>query len=164
MPAGVVFDENTRVFWLDTNPADTSAPTAAEVNAGHDLTGYLAPDGLALNTGNSRVSGADLLDGFDSESMGRHQAAPALTFKRRLRGSNAQVAWTTLGARGVQGCLVVLPFLAPDDTPAAADDCYVFPFCETGVPQLANTAMNTEQRFITPLAVGAAPVYDAVVA
>jgi hypothetical protein len=59
---------------------------------------------------------------------------------------------------------VVLPFLAPDDTPTAGDPCYVFPSCETGVPQIQNTAVNTEQRFIVPIAVGSAPVYDAVVA
>lgn len=164
MPAGVVYDENTRAFWLDTNPADTSAPTVAEIAAGFDMTGYLTIDGLARNTGNSRVAGGDLLDGFDAESMGRHQAAPTLTLKRRLRGSNAEEAWTTLGSRGVQGCLVVLPFLAPDDTPSATDSCEVYPSCETGSPQLQNTAANTEQRFIVPIAVGSSPVYDAVVA
>lgn len=162
MPAGIVYDEHVRVFWLDTDPADLDAPTTGEIGAGEDITGYLVPDGLAFNFGNSRVSGADLLTAFDNESMGRHQAAPALTLKRKLR-DGGQVAWDTLGDRLISGCLVVFLDLGPDDTVADGDECVVFPGCETGQPLIQNTAVNTEQRFQVDLAVGEAPHLNAVV-
>lgn len=163
MGAGIPFDGYTRVFWLDADPAAPAAPTVAEIGAGHDLTEYVAIDGLALNMGNSRVSGADLLSAFDNESMGRWQASPSLTFKKRLVGGT-EVAWTTLGDRGVAGCLVVFLNLTPGTAVAAAQKCSVFPGCVSGAPQIANTAANEEQKFTVEIACGKEPKMKATVA
>jgi hypothetical protein len=164
MPAGIVYDEHVRLVWLDAAPADATAITAAEVADGTDLSGYVVPDGVAFNLGNSRVSGADLLSAFDAESMGRYQASPSITFKRRLRGSNDEVAYTTLGARGVEGTLVIFPFIDAGADPAAGDDYYAFTGCETGLPLLQNTAVNAEQAWVCDLAVGGDVILDGVVA
>lgn len=163
MGAGVVYDGMTRVWWLDADPAAPNAPTVAEIGAGADVTEYLAIDGLAFNMGNSRVSGADLLTAFDNESMGRYQAAPSLTFKRKLR-DGGEVAWTDLGDRGVVGCLVVRLGIAHATAVAAAQKVMVFPGCETGIPNVQNTAANTEIRFVVDLAVGEEPKLKATVA
>lgn len=163
MGAGVVYDGLTRVWWLDADPTNVAAPTVAELTAGEDITEYLAIDGLAFNMGNSRVSGADLLSAFDNESMGRFQAAPELTLKRKLR-DGGEVAWTTLGDRLVAGCLVVRLALDATTAVAAAQKVMVFPTCETGIPNVQNTAANTEVRFIVSLAVGSEPELKATVA
>ena len=162
MGAGIVWDEQARYYWLNANPANTAAPTLAEINAGLDLTEYMPPDGFQPNMGNSRVNGADAKTKFDAESMGRFQAAVKLTLKRRIRGTNAEAAWTTLGARGVSGCFVVLPFA--NGPAAVADKAYVFPTAETGMPLLLGSAENAEQRFDVDLAIGSEPNLQAVVA
>lgn len=166
MPAGENYDGMVRAFWLDTNPADPDAPTIAEVvTAGEDLSGYLIPDGVAYNIGNSRVSGADLLSSFDAESMGRHQAAPVLTLKKRLL-DGGEAAWTTLGERHISGCLVVFEHVggAEASDPVAGAPCFVFTSCQTGQPKPLNTATNTEKRFEVELAVGGRPYLNAVLA
>jgi hypothetical protein len=160
MPAGENYDGMVRAYWLDTNPADPANPTLAEIAAGTDLSGYLLPDGVAYNMGNSRVSGADLLSSFDAESMGRFQAAPVLTLRRRLLDGGT-VAWDTLGDRHIIGSLVVFESIIEDTDPVAGDECFVFTSCQTGQPKPLNTAMNTEKRFECELAVGGKPYLHA---
>lgn len=169
MPAGTVYDESTRVLWFadaDT-PADLDAITAVELADAEDLSGYVVPDGVTFGFGNSRVSGADLLTAFDNESMGRHQAAPSITFKRKLRAAvdgADDLAWTTFQARKTQGTLIVFTTLDAGEDPGTGDDYVAFPSCETGQPLPQNTAVNTEVRFQVDFAVGAEPVFGTVVA
>lgn len=162
MPAGTVYDESTRVLWSEADLADNTAPSTVEIDAAIDLSGYAIPDGVAFNLGNSRVSGADLLSAFDNESMGRFQATPSITFKRKLR-SGEELAWDTLGDRKLQGTLIVFLTLDPGAEPGDGDACMVFPSCETGTPLVQNTAVNTEVRFQVDFAVGEAPELRAVV-
>lgn len=169
MGAGTVYDESTRVLWFATadEPADLEAITAAELTDGVDLSGYVVPDGVTFGFGNSRVSGADLLTAFDNESMGRHQAAPSIMFKRKLRAQvdgDDDLAWTTFKSRKTAGTLVVFTTLTPGDDPATGDDYIAFPSCETGQPLPQNTAVNTENRFQVDFAVGEAPAFGTVVA
>jgi hypothetical protein len=162
MPAGISYDEQFRVYWLDDDPTDPKAPTAAEIAAGTDLSGYLTPDGWASNHTEARVDGGDLLTAFDAQAMGRYGAAPALTFKRRLLNGD-QDAYDTFKTRGEMGCLVAFPFIAKDEDPADGDDCYVYTTCQAGLAQPQNTATNTEQRFIVNFAVGGDIHLDAIV-
>jgi hypothetical protein len=162
MPAGTVYDESTRVYWSEADLADNTAPTTGEIAAAIDLSGYAIPDGVAFNFGNSRVSGADLLTAFDNDSMGRFQATPSITFKRKLRNGE-EVAWDTLGDRKLQGTLIVFLTLDPGSDPTTGDACVVFPECETGAALVQNTAVNTEVRFQVDFAVGQQPELRAVV-
>lgn len=169
MPAATVYDESTRVLWFAAadEPTDHSAITATELADAIDLSGYVVPDGVTFGFGNSRVSGADLLTAFDNESMGRHQAAPSIMFKRKLRqtvdGAD-DLAWTTFVTRKTQGTLVVFVTLPVGEDPGTGDDYVAFPSSETGSPLLQNTAVNTEVRFQVDFAVGEAPVHGTVVA
>jgi hypothetical protein len=164
MGAGTVFDESTRVLWFaDADaPSDMEAITEVELADAVDLSAYLVPDGMSFGFGNSRVSGADLLTSFDNESMGRHQAAPSATFKRKLRGDGAELAWTTFQARKTAGTLVVFTTLDAGADPENGDDYIAFPDCETGQPLPQNTAANTEVRFQVDFAVGSQPVFGVV--
>lgn len=163
MPAGTVYDESTRVLWFaeEDTPLDLDSLGQSMLDDAIDLSGYVVPDGVTFGFGNSRVSGADLLTAFDNESMGRHQAAPSITFKRKLR-NGGELAWTTFQNRKTQGTLVVFTTLEPGDDPGTGDDYILFPECETGQPLPQNTAVNTEVRFQVDFAVGAAPVFGTV--
>lgn len=152
MSAGIVYDENVRVLVHTGALADNEAPTAAEVAASVDYSAYIPPDGITFGLGNSRVSGASIDSAFDSERMGRYQAALAITFKRRLL-DNAEAAWTALGARGVTGTVIIAPF----GSTATGQDVYVFPDFQTGIPELNNPSANSEQTFTVPMAIGTAP-------
>ena len=165
MPAGTVYDESTRVYWIpdaDT-PADFDTITLAEFGDADDFSGYVVPDGVTFGFGNSRVSGADLLTAFDNESMGRHQAAPSVMFKRQLR-DGSELAWTTFKGRKTQGTLLVFLTLDPGADPTTGDDYIAFPSCETGSPLVQNTATNTEVRFQVDFAVGEEPVFGTLTA
>lgn len=169
MGAGTVYDEKTRVLWfaLADEPGDMGAITHAELGDGVDLSEYVVPDGVDFGFGNSRVSGSDLLTSFDNESMGRHQAAPSIMFKRKLRETVAgddDLAWTTFKTRRTRGTLVVFTTLANGAAPTTADEYIAFPDCETGQPLPQNTAPNAENRFRVDFAVGSQPSFGTITA
>lgn len=159
MSAGIVYDENVRVLVHTGALGNNAAPTAAEIAASVEYSDYIPPDGINFGFGNSRVSGASINNAFDSERMGRYQAQLAITFKRRLL-DGAQLAWDDLGARGVTGTVIICPF----GSTAVGQECYVLPDIETGMPELNNPSANSEQTFVSPMAIGTAPELAAVIA
>lgn len=163
MTAGIVHEEHIRVFWLDSDPTSIAAPTVAQITAGEDITEYLVPEGLEINPTNNRVDDGTLLSKFVGQAMGTFGYAPRLMLKRKL-ADGSEAAWTLFGEHGVTGALVVFRDLAPGVAVAAAQKCEVYPGCETGAPELQNTAANATQRFGVPIAVSEQPELNAVVA
>lgn len=164
MPAGNVYDEQTRVLWFadaDT-PADLEAITAAELADGVDLSGYMPPDGLAFGAREDRVPGADILSAYDGEAIGRYGDQPALTLKRKLRDGGEE-AWTTFAVRRSQGTLVVFSTLDVGVDPGVGDTYRAYP-CENGSRMMQNSAANTEVKFVVNFAVTDPPVDGTVVA
>lgn len=169
MGAGIVFDERTRLLWFDAadEPSDLDSITAAELGDAVDLSGYVPPDGWNPNTSNSRVDGSDLLSSFNSESMGRFGTAPTVTFKRKLRAAvdgDDDLAYTTFQTRKTTGTLVIFTTLDVGADPGTGDDYIAYPNCETGEPNDAPSAANTEVKFTVDFAVGQPPVRGTVVA
>ena len=78
--ARLVFDGNYKVYWLDTAPADSSAPTVAEITAGTDLTSFIPKDGFKSGVSNNRVSGGSLDERFMDESMGTWSSQLSIDF------------------------------------------------------------------------------------
>lgn len=163
MTAGIVHEEHIRVFWLDTDPTSANAPTVAEITAGEDITAYLIPEGLEINPSNNRVDDGSLLSKFVGQAMGTFGYAPRLMLKRKLT-DGGEAAWTLFGEHGVTGALVIFRDLGPAVAVAAAQKCEVYPGCETGAPEIQNTAANTTQRFGVPIAVSETPDLTATVA
>ena len=155
--ARLVFDGNYHIYWLDTNPADLDAPTAAEIGAGVDLTTFIPKDGVKYGVSNQRVDGGDISTVFTAEDMGTWSAQGSLVI---FLDDDTNTAWDTLGSYGVTGCLVVCPFAAA----AAAAKCYTFPTSKTGAPVLMDSAANERQKATIELAFGAEPQFDGVVA
>jgi hypothetical protein len=164
MPAGIVFDEQTRVLWFaeEDTPVSLASIHTGDIADAVDLTGYIAPDGLAFGATEARVDGGDLLDGYDSQSMGRYGDQPALTLKRKLR-DGGEVAWTTFATRRQQGTLVVFLGIDVGANPGLGDTYVAYPQCENGTRMLQNSAANAEVKFIVNFAVGEKPVYGTVI-
>jgi hypothetical protein len=169
MPAGIVFDERTRLLWFATadTPSELDSITAAELADGVDLSGYVTPDGWKPNTTNKKVDGSDLLTGFDNESMGRYGTSPSVKFKRKLRAEvdgSDDLAYQTFLARKTEGTLVLFNTLPIGEDPGTGDEYIAYPACESGEIEEAPSAANQEVTFEVPFAVGSAPVRGIVVA
>jgi hypothetical protein len=169
MPAGIVFDERTRLLWFasDDTPSDLEAITATELADGVDLSGYVTPDGWKPNTTNKKVDGSDLLTGFDNESMGRYGTSPSVRFKRKLRaavGGEDELAYETFLTRKTAGTLVLFNTLPIGEDPGTGDAYIAYPACESGEIEEQPSAANQEVTFEVPFAVGEAPVRGVVVA
>lgn len=157
--ARLVFEENYKVYWLDTAPADPAAPTVTEITAGTDITPFIPKDGFNPGTSNNRVAAGDLSTAFDAEVMGSHGSQ--LTVSSFMDdGAGSNTAFDTYGVRGATGAIVVCWRAA-----AAADEpCFVWPDVEAGSPILPTTAANERQTFDAEFAVRAEPDYHATVA
>jgi hypothetical protein len=164
MGAGLTYDGRTRMVWLAANPVDLDAPTMAEITGGTDLSGYLVPGSFNPNDANARANAADSLTSFDAESPGRTAAKPTAAFKSKLASGGGTVAWDTLGARLIEGCLLFFEDVAEGSAIAAADECDVYPSCLTGEPRRPQVADNTERRFEVDFFCGDKPHKGAVVA
>lgn len=166
MPSGFAYDGRTRFIWLDDNPADLDSPTLVEIAAGVDVSGYLVPESFNPGTGDSRVDTRDALSSFDSQAIGRFQAAPSAMFKSRLADTfegDDDLAWTTFKDRLTQGCILFFEDIDEGSDVTTNDVCDVYPSCQTGQPQRQQTALNTERRFKVEFAVGDHPHLGAVV-
>lgn len=156
----LVFDGNTKVFWLDAAPADPSAPTVAELTAGTDITSYIPKDGFKSGVSNNRVSGGSLDERFTDESMGTWSSQLSIDYYLdKVTADNT--AHDTIGVQDAAGAIVVVW-----DGAGAADGgkAYVWPEVEAGQPVIQDTAENARQKATAEFAVLAEPNFHAVVA
>lgn len=153
----IVFEENYHVYWLDAAPANTAAPTVAEITAGDDITAFIPKDGFSPGVTNNRVSAADLSTAFDAEIMGSHGAALSVT---AFMDDTTNTAFESFGVRGTTGTIVVCWRGAA----AALEPAFVWPDVEAGSPSLPTTAANERQTFTIEFAVRVEPDYHAAIA
>jgi hypothetical protein len=161
MPAGEIYDGAVRIHWLPSTPANPEAITMAELGAGSNLTDYGLPD-IDFGLSNATVNSPDLKTTFNAEAPGRTGAGPTVNFKRALEGG-AELAWSTLGDRGITGTLVIVTG-ATEGLDAAIGDRYVaYTKGKTGQPTLPNVAENAEERFGVRVFVGGNVFHGALV-
>ena len=148
-------EQNTRVVWVPTI-ADTSAPTAAELSAGTDITSYLTKDGLETPADQNMVDNAGLDTNFNAQGVGNYGGGITLKCFR----TSTDAAWD-LFVYGTEGYVVV----ARDSIGgiASGDDVEVYP-AQMHQPVMMNTAENERQKFSAKLAVTSAPVDGTVAA
>jgi hypothetical protein len=158
--ARLVFEERYRIRFVPTL-TNKAAPTVAQITAGTDITTLVAKDGVNYGTSENKVSTSDIASAFDSETIGSWGASLQLTF---FKDDATDTAWD-LFVRGLAGFIVIAPFgfKGANNAPLAADKVYVFPVV-TQQPQLAASAANEHQTFMTSFAVTSPPDYRAVVA
>ncbi len=158
--ARLVFEERMRIRFVPTI-TNKLAPTVSQITAGTDITTLVSKDGVQFGTSENKVSTSDIASAFDSETIGSWGASLQLTF---FKDDSTDTAWD-LFVRGLVGFIVIAPFgfKGANNAPLVADKVYVFPII-TQQPQLAPSAANERQTFMSSFAVTSPPEYRAVVA
>src|SRR5215510_10922566 len=159
--ARIIPNENTWIgFLADTTPlADISAPTAANITAATDLTGFC----ISLNA--SARGNTVPTPSFDSLFETSTAGTPAATVDADFyRDDDVDTAWETL-LRGDRGVFIIARFggSGANNKPAAGDDVEVWPVMITS-RTMANMTSNTVLTFTASCAVMEEPAEDAVVA
>lgn len=155
--ARFVYEGNTNVYWL-TALATESTPSLTEIQAGVDLTNFVAKNGVAVNINTNNVDSATIADAFDAEVVGSWGASLELEM---FRDDAADTAWTTC-TYGSNGWIVIDRFNASGTDPANADKVEVWP-AEMHQPSPMNSAANTQVRFRESFAVTSQPNLSATV-
>ena len=118
--------ERVEVAWITTVAVET-APTAAELNAGVDLTGYIVANGLDLPASSRTVDASDASSKRDKTVSGTYGGDQGTIEFHRERPAAQDTAWTTL-PRGTAGFIAVAPYgLATPGTWAIADVVDLYP-------------------------------------
>lgn len=124
--------------------ADISAPTAAEITAGTDLTPALTADGLTPNHTENVVS-TDMLTGFIRQSIGTEGIGFDLTSLYYLDSGTDNEVWDYFDERGKAGFLLV-GRVSAGTTPSTSDVVEVYPV-ESGRRKMMNSGANAHQKF-----------------
>ena len=159
--ARIIPNENTWIGFLPgTTPlADIAAPTAANVAAAVDLTGYC----ISLNA--SARGNTVPTPSFDSLFETSTAGTSAATFDADFyRDDEDDEAWETL-TRNTRGHFIIARFggTGADNLPISGDDVEVWPVMITS-RTMANMSSNTVLTFTASCAVMEEPAEDAQVA
>lgn len=146
-------DGNVRIQWV-TTIANTSAPTAAELNAGSskDLSCYLTADGFTPGLDQATISDDRLCDTEVFEQPGRASRSLDITYINNQNTALANDAYDTL-IPDTAGFIVRRAGKTYSTTFAAADKVEVWPVkCgkRSNLPPEANSVLKTSQKmFVT---------------
>jgi hypothetical protein len=157
--ARYAFDAFTRVTWA-TAIANIAAPTTAELNAGTDLSGFLAKDGLQTPDQQNMVDVAALNSNFDAQAVGTFGGPVQLKMFRDNDGTDA--AWN-LFVYGTAGFVVVRRGIASATAWAVAQKVEVYP-AQMHQPTVIPSASNEAVKFMVTLPVTSTPNLKATVA
>jgi hypothetical protein len=151
-----IADGEVRVVFADT-VANTSAPTAAEVGAGDDITPWMSSLDTPLD-GDS-VDSSDLSSAFNKSVAGTYGGGASATL---YRDDTADTAWG-LFPRNVTGYIIIRRFGGSDVAIIATNDVEVW-YVRVITESPATMDRNNVQTFDVDFAVLEEPVMDAVVA
>lgn len=148
----------TKVAWVVTL-SSVSAPSAAQLVAGTDITALMTKDGLNISLSQNNVDNSSLAETFDSQLVGSWSGDPSLTFKRN---NAADTAWD-LFEWGAVGFLVVRRGFLFSTAFVATNKLEVYP-AQAHEPIPNNTAANAQATATVKLAITAQPDLHAVAA
>ena len=148
----------TKVAWVVTL-SSVSAPSAAQLTAGTDITTFITKDGLNISLTQNNVENTSLAETFDSQLVGSWGGDPSITFKRN---NASDTAWD-LFEWGAVGFLVVRRGVLFSTAFAAAQKVEVYP-AQAHEPVPNNTAANAQSTATVKFAITAQPDLHAVAA
>lgn len=119
--ADIVSDGMTRVTWVATLASVTS-PSAATIEAGTDLEGFITPDGFNESVSNDDVDSSALNSTFSTTEPGRTTVELELTFKDQ---GKANPPYSTFAGR-TSGYLVIRRGVAVATSYAASQTVDVY--------------------------------------
>lgn len=146
----------TKVFWVPTIASATLIPTAAEVNAGSNMSTAIA-DIAGFSFSNSPIPVPNLASTFTGNIPGEDTAEDStLTIYEDTTTNTLQ---TTL-AKGVSGYIVIFFAGTAGALPAAGDKAEVWPVQCTG-PAREYSMGNDPARWMSKFAMTAPPNFSA---
>ena len=157
----IISDGNTRVFWV-TTIANTSSPTAAELNAGILLHSTMTPDGLAgFQPTTADVPNRKLDSTFNTVDAGSvsYSGNPELHFYKQ---SGTDTIYDTL-TRNTAGFVAVRRSLLASTTWIAAQKAEIYP-AKCGEVSKMDPVQDTEEMYAVPIKITSQPVLRATVA
>lgn len=150
--------ETLRVQWVVTI-ANRAAPTAAELNAGTNLSAFVPVDGVALGGSRNNASQAMLGDAFVTEEPGTWGTTLEVMF---VRDGVTDTAWD-LFAGGYKTIGHIVLRRTGSGVFAAAQKVEVYPVT-SHEPQMQASAENEYAKFGVTFAITAKPELEAAVA
>lgn len=151
-------DGKTSLWWV-SSISNKSAPTASEISAGVNLTGFLAPEGFDTGVSSNLIDSAGIDDVFDAQVVGTWGAKPKATF---FRDDTTDTAWNTL-VRGSVGFWVVRERTTSSTSIAAGQKVDVYP-AQLQQALKGPITKNEMQKFTSEAAITGAPVFAVTVA
>ena len=150
--------ENIEV-WFVTTVADYTAPTAAELNAGVDLTGFLPDNGISTPSEGSIVDAGDMSSKYNKTGSGTFGGQPVTADFYRDSVKANDTAYATL-PRGTVGYFAIAPRgLATKGTWAIGDAVDMWPV-EVVTRNDGARTRNEMIRFSVTCAVPDVPEFD----
>jgi hypothetical protein len=141
------FDTLTRVDWVVTLSSTTS-PTAAQLNAGTNLSTFIPKDGVAYTSTNNKVPTATIATITDTETVGSVGKSLSLT---GFRDDSADTFWN-LCVYGTDGFVVIRYGTLYSTSYSAAQKVIVIPATMFN-PTMNPSAANTPVTFVAEFAV-----------
>jgi hypothetical protein len=154
--ARLIPNERSKIHFVPV-VGNLAAPTAAEITAGVDLTGFLVTFDASTSGNTIPTPSFDSL--FETSISGTVTATFTAEF---YRDDDNDLAWETL-PRGTNGFFVVARFGWTGANPVTGDGCEVWPVRITTRSAMALTN-NESQRMMLEAAIPVEPEEDAVVA
>lgn len=155
-----VHEGNTKVTFVSTLASKT-APSAATLTAGTDLSTLLTKDGLQTPDSQNMVDSSTLADTFDAQVVGSWGGS--ITLQGFRDSVDADDDLWNLAVYGTTGYIVIRRGLPYSDAWASGQKAEVYPI-EFHEPIPNSTAANEEARFTVGCAVTSAPAKRATVA
>lgn len=158
--ADIISDGNTRVAWV-TSISNTSAPTAAELNAGIVLQSTMTPDGLSgFQPTTADVPNRKLDSTFNTVDTGTVSFSNVEL--RFYKQSGTDTIYNTL-IRGTAGYVAVRRSAPAGGVFATSDKVQIYP-AKCGETSWMDPEQDTEERYAIPIKITSQPVIRAVVA
>jgi hypothetical protein len=152
--------ETLRVWWV-TTLGSLTAPSAAQINAGNDLTTFVPVDGVNLGGSRNNASQAMLGDAFVAEEPGTWGTTLELTFTRDS-AEGATSPWQVF-AGGYKSVGYIVLRRTGTGVAAAGNKVEVYP-ATSHEPQMLASAENEYSKFTVVFAITAKPELEAVAA
>lgn len=152
--------ETLRVWWV-TTLGSLTAPSAAQVNAGNDLTTFVPVDGINLGGSRNNASQAMLGDAFVAEEPGTWGTTMEITFTRDST-EGATSPWQVF-AGGYKSVGFLVLRRVGTGVLVATQKVEVYP-ATSHEPQMLASAENEYSKFTVVFAITAKPELEAVAA
>lgn len=153
------YTHETLTVWWVTTLGSLTAPSAAQVNAGNNVTAFVPVDGVALGGSRNNASQAMLGDAFVTEEPGTWGTTMEITFVRDS-AEGATSPWQVFAGGYKSAGFIILRRVGTGNL-VATQKVEVYP-ATSHEPQMLASAENEYAKFTVNFAITAKPELEAV--